>query len=47
MLAEILNQNMKKKSDRLIIEKLNELGFKDNVIKQELFELFYNDEELN
>jgi hypothetical protein len=31
--------------DRLIIEKLNELGFKD-MPKQELFELFYNDEEL-
>ncbi|MED5542774.1 MAG: hypothetical protein VX721_01615 [Thermoproteota archaeon] len=33
-------------SDRLIIEKLNELGFKD-MPKQELFELFYNDEELS
>jgi len=32
-------------SDRLIIEKLNELGFKD-MPKQELFELFYNDEAL-
>ena len=32
-------------SDRLIIEKLNQLGFKD-MPKQELFELFYNDEEL-
>jgi len=32
-------------SDRLIIEKLNELGFKD-MPKQELFELFYNDDEL-
>jgi len=32
-------------SDRLIIEKLNELGFKD-MPKQELFELFYNNEEL-
>ena len=32
-------------SDRLIIEKLNELGFKD-MPKQELFVLFYNDEEL-
>ena len=32
--------------DRLIIEKLNELGFKD-MPKQELFELFYNDEELS
>ena len=32
-------------SDRLIIEKLNELGIKD-MPKQELFELFYNDEEL-
>ena len=31
--------------DSLIIEKLNELGFKD-MPKQELFELFYNDEEL-
>ena len=33
-------------SDRLIIEKLNEFGFKD-MPKQELFELFYNDEELS
>ena len=33
-------------SDRLIIEKLNELGFKD-MPKQELFELLYNDEELS
>ncbi len=33
-------------SDRLIIEKLNELGFK-GMPKQELFELFYNDEELS
>jgi len=33
-------------SDRLIIEKLNELGFKD-MPKQELFELFYNDEKLS
>tara|TARA_B100001540_G_scaffold232919_1_gene207168 strand:- start:687 stop:1520 length:834 start_codon:yes stop_codon:yes gene_type:complete len=33
-------------SDRLIIEKLNELGFKD-MPKQELFELFYNDETLS
>ena len=32
--------------DRIIIEKLNELGFKD-MPKQELFELFYNDEELS
>jgi len=32
--------------DRLIIEKLNELGFKD-MPKQKLFELFYNDEELS
>jgi len=32
-------------SDRLIIEKLNELGFRD-MPKQELFELFYNNEEL-
>ena len=31
--------------DRIIIEKLNELGFKD-MPKQELFELFYNDDEL-
>jgi hypothetical protein len=31
--------------DRLIIEKLNELGYKD-MPKQELFELFYNDEKL-
>lgn len=33
-------------SDRLIIEKLNELGFKD-MPKQDLFELFYNNEELS
>ena len=33
-------------SDRLIIEKLNVLGFKD-MPKQELFELFYNDEDLS
>ena len=33
-------------SDRLIIEKLNELGFKD-IPKQKLFELFYNNEELS
>ena len=45
MRVEILNQNMKKKAIDLIIEKLNELGFKD-MPKQELFELFYNDEEL-
>jgi len=32
--------------ERIIIEKLNELGFKD-MPKQELFELFYNDEELS
>ena len=31
--------------ERLIVEKLNELGFKD-MPKQELFELFYNDEKL-
>ena len=35
----------KDESERLILEKLNELGFKD-MAKQELFELFYNDEEL-
>jgi hypothetical protein len=35
----------KDESERLILEKLNELGFKD-MPKQELFELFYNDEEL-
>ena len=33
-------------SDRLIIEILNELGFKD-MPKQELFELFYNNDELS
>ena len=33
-------------SNRLIIEKLNELGFKD-MPKQDLFELFYNNEELS
>tara|TARA_Y100000590_G_scaffold409522_1_gene501785 strand:- start:8 stop:847 length:840 start_codon:yes stop_codon:yes gene_type:complete len=32
--------------ERLIIEKLKELGFKD-MPKQELFELFYNDDELS
>ena len=36
----------KDESERLILEKLNELGFKD-MPKQELFELFYNDEELS
>jgi hypothetical protein len=35
----------KDESERLILEKLNELGFKD-MSKQELFELFYNNEEL-
>ena len=35
----------KDESERLILEKLNELGFKD-MAKQELFELFYNNEEL-
>ena len=35
----------KDESERLILEKLNELGFKD-MPKQELFELFYNDEKL-
>ena len=43
------NENSESKyedeGDRLIIEKLNELGFKD-MPKQELFELFYNDERL-
>ena len=50
-LAELINNNGNSESkyeeegERLIIEKLNELGFKD-MPKQELFELFYNDEEL-
>ena len=50
-LAELIDTNGNSESkyedegDRLIIEKLNELGFKD-MPKQELFELFYNDEEL-
>ena len=50
-LAELIDNNGNSESkyedegDRLIIEKLNELGFKD-MPKQELFELFYNDEEL-
>lgn len=35
----------KDESERLILEKLNELGFND-MPKQELFELFYNNEEL-
>ena len=50
-LTELINNNENSESkyedegDRLIIEKLNELGFKD-MPKQELFELFYNDEKL-
>ena len=50
-LAELMDKNENSESkyedegDRLIIEKLNELGFKD-MPKQELFELFYNDERL-
>ena len=50
-LAELIDNNGNSESkyedegDRLIIEKLNELGFKD-MPKQELFELFYNDEKL-
>ena len=50
-LAELIDNNENSESkyedegDRLIIEKLNELGFKD-MPKQELFELFYNDEKL-
>ena len=50
-LAELIDRNgnseskYEEESERLIIEKLNELGFKD-MPKQELFELFYNDEEL-
>ena len=50
-LSELINNNGNSESkyeeegERLIIEKLNKLGFKD-MPKQELFELFYNDEEL-
>ena len=50
-LAELIDNDgnseskYKDEGDRLIIEKLNELGFKD-MPKQELFELFYNDEKL-
>ena len=50
-LSELINNNGNSESkyeeegERLIIEKLNELGFKD-MPKQELFELFYNDDEL-
>ena len=50
-LAELIDNNKDSESkyddesDRLIIEKLKELGFKD-MSKQKLFELFYNDEEL-
>ena len=50
-LAELIDNNGNSESkyeeegERLILEKLNELGFKD-MPKQELFELFYNDEEL-
>jgi len=50
-LAKLIDNNKNSESkyedegDRLIIEKLNELGFKD-MPKQELFELFYNDEKL-
>ena len=50
-LTELINNNENSESkyedegDRLIIEKLNELGFRD-MPKQELFELFYNDEKL-
>ena len=50
-LAELMNNSgdsetkYEEESDRLIIEKLYELGFKE-MSKQELFELFYNDEEL-
>ena len=50
-LAELIDNSensetkYEEESDRLIIEKLNELGFKD-MPKQELFELFYNNEEL-
>ena len=50
-LAELIDDSgtsekkYEEESDRLIIEKLNELGFKD-MPKQELFELFYNDDTL-
>ena len=50
-LAKLIDNNKNSESkyedegDRLIIEKLNELGFKD-MPKQKLFELFYNDEKL-
>ena len=50
-LAELIDNNKNSESkyedegDRLIIEKLRESGFKD-MPKQELFELFYNDEKL-
>ncbi len=50
-LAELIDNSgnsetkYQEESDRLIIEKLNEIGFKD-MPKQELFELFYNDEKL-
>jgi len=50
-LAELIDNNKNSESkyedegDRLIIEKLNELGF-NGMSKQKLFELFYNDEEL-
>jgi len=50
-LAELIDSSgnsetkYQEESDRLVIEKLNELGFKD-MPKQELFELFYNDEKL-
>tara|TARA_Y100000996_G_scaffold380296_1_gene334077 strand:+ start:2144 stop:3007 length:864 start_codon:yes stop_codon:yes gene_type:complete len=50
-LAELIDNSgnsetkYQEESDRLIIEKLNELGFKD-MPKQDLFELFYNDEKL-
>jgi len=43
--SENVETKYEDESDRLIIEKLNELGFKD-MPKQELFELFYNNEEL-
>jgi len=51
-LAELIDNSensetkYEEESDRLVIEKLNELGFKD-MPKQELFELFYNNEELS
>ena len=50
-LAELIDDSgnsetkYEEESDRLIIQKLNELGFND-MPKQELFELFYNNEEL-